>query len=87
MAFSLGHLAVSQGLGGHTSRASRLAWGALPVSLGLLALLRGLSYAFFSLFFFAPTSYPKDPAVLKTLRDSELLRRSVFTTPPRFTTP
>ena len=29
---------------------------------------------------------PKDPAVLKTLRDSELLRRSVFTTPPRFTT-
>ena len=25
---------------------------------------------------------PKDPAVLKTLRDSELLRRSVFTTPP-----
>ena len=31
--------------------------------------------------------YPKDPAVLKTVRDSELLRRSVFTTPPRFTTP
>ena len=30
---------------------------------------------------------PKDPAVLKTLRDSELLRRSVFTTPPRFTMP
>ena len=30
---------------------------------------------------------PKDPAVLKTLRDSELLRRGVFTTPPRFTTP
>ena len=30
---------------------------------------------------------PKDPAVLKTARDSELLRRSVFTTPPRFTTP
>ena len=30
---------------------------------------------------------PKDPAVLKTLRDSELLRRSVFTTPPIFTTP
>ena len=29
---------------------------------------------------------PKDPAVLKTLRDSELLRRSVFTTPPRCTT-
>ena len=28
---------------------------------------------------------PKDPAVLKTLRDSELLRRSVFATPPRFT--
>ena len=26
--------------------------------------------------------FPKDPAVLKTLRDSELLRRSVFTTPP-----
>ena len=25
---------------------------------------------------------PKDPAVLKTLRDSELLRCSVFTTPP-----
>ena len=25
---------------------------------------------------------PKDPTVLKTLRDSELLRRSVFTTPP-----
>ena len=32
-------------------------------------------------------SYPEDPAVLKTLRDSELLRRSVSTTPPRFTTP
>ena len=31
--------------------------------------------------------HPKDPAVLKTVRDSELLRRSVFTTPPRFTTP
>ena len=31
-------------------------------------------------------TYPKDPAVLKTVRDSELLRRSVFTTPPRFTT-
>ena len=31
--------------------------------------------------------FPKDPAVLKTLWDSELLRRSVFTTPPRFTTP
>ena len=30
--------------------------------------------------------HPKDPAVLKTLRDSELLRRSVFTTPPIFTT-
>ena len=29
---------------------------------------------------------PKDPAVLKTLRDSELLRRSVFTTPSIFTT-
>ena len=26
---------------------------------------------------------PKDPAVLKTLRDSELLRRSVFTTNPQ----
>ena len=25
---------------------------------------------------------PKDPAVLKTLRGSALLRRSVFTTPP-----
>ena len=25
---------------------------------------------------------PKDPAVLKTLRDSELPRRSVFTKPP-----
>ena len=25
--------------------------------------------------------FPKDPAVLKTLRDSELLRRSNFTTP------
>ena len=30
--------------------------------------------------------HPKDPAVLKTLRDSKLLRRSVFTTPPIFTT-
>ena len=29
------------------------------------------------------STYPKDPAVLKTLRDSELLRRSVFTTPPQ----
>ena len=29
---------------------------------------------------------PKDPAVLKTLRDSELPRRSVFTMPPIFTT-
>ena len=28
----------------------------------------------------------KDPAVLKTLRDSEFLRRSVFTTPPILTT-
>ena len=28
----------------------------------------------------------KDPAVLKILRDSELLRRGVFTTPPIFTT-
>ena len=27
--------------------------------------------------------YPKDPAVLKTLQDSELLRRSLFTTPPQ----
>ena len=26
--------------------------------------------------------FPKDPAVLKTLRDCELLRRSAFTTPP-----
>ena len=36
--------------------------------------------------------YPKDPSVLKMLRyddskNSELLRRSVFTTPPKFTTP
>ena len=30
--------------------------------------------------------FPKDPAVLKILQDSELLRRSVFTTPPIFTT-
>ena len=30
---------------------------------------------------------PVGPAVLNTRRDSELLRRSVFTTPPRFTTP
>ena len=30
--------------------------------------------------------HPKDPAVLKILRDSELLRRSFFTTPPVFTT-
>ena len=29
-----------------------------------------------------PNQCPKDPTVLKTLRDSELLRRSVFTTPP-----
>ena len=29
---------------------------------------------------------PKDPAVLKTLRDSELLHRGVFTTPPIFAT-
>ena len=29
----------------------------------------------------------KDPAVPKILRDSELLRRSVFTTPPKLTTP
>ena len=27
--------------------------------------------------------YPKDPAILKTLRDSELLRRSVFIAPPQ----
>ena len=27
--------------------------------------------------------FPKDPAVLKTLRDSELLRRSVFTKLPQ----
>ena len=27
---------------------------------------------------------PPNPAVLKTLRDSELLRRSVFTTPPPY---
>ena len=32
-------------------------------------------------------NYPKDPAVLKIVRDSDLLRRSVFATPPRFTTP
>ena len=31
---------------------------------------------------FAVPEYPKDPAVLKTLRDSELLRRSHLTTPP-----
>ena len=31
-------------------------------------------------------TYPKDPAVLKTLRDSEVLRRSVFTKPRIFTT-
>ena len=30
--------------------------------------------------------HPEDPAVLKTVRDNELLRRSVFATPPRFTT-
>ena len=30
-------------------------------------------------------SYPKDPAALKTLRDSELLRRSVLLPPPTFT--
>ena len=36
---------------------------------------------------FCRNPYPKDPAVLKILRDSESLRRSVFTTPPRFTTP
>ena len=29
---------------------------------------------------------PKDPTVPKILRDSELLRRSIFTTPPKFTT-
>ena len=36
---------------------------------------------------FSGKESPKDPAVLKTLRDTELLRRSVLTTPPRFTTP
>ena len=30
-------------------------------------------------------NHPKDPAVLKRLRDSELLRRGVSTTPPIFT--
>ena len=30
----------------------------------------------------SPKPHPKDPAVPKTLRGSELLRRSVFTTPP-----
>ena len=34
----------------------------------------------------ARSDYPKDPAVLKTLRDSELLRCGVFTLPPLFTT-
>ena len=33
------------------------------------------------------TQNPKNPTVQKTLRDSELLRRSVFTTPSKFTTP
>ena len=37
--------------------------------------------------FYMPALVGLDPAVLKTLRGSELLRRSVFTTPPRFTTP
>ena len=32
------------------------------------------------------SDFAKDPAVLKTLRDGELLRRSVFTTPPTFAT-
>ena len=32
---------------------------------------------------FESTVFPKDPAVLKILRDSELLRRSVFITPPQ----
>ena len=31
-------------------------------------------------------THPKDPAVLKTLRDSELLRHSVFIAPPIFNT-
>ena len=31
----------------------------------------------------SPNQYPKDPAVLKTVRDSELLRRSVFYYPPQ----
>ena len=35
---------------------------------------------------FVAEPHPKDPAVLKTLQDSELLRRSVFTTPSIFTT-
>ena len=35
---------------------------------------------------FESCNYPKDPTVLKTLWHSELLRRSVFTTPPGFTT-
>ena len=33
-----------------------------------------------------PICHPKDPTVLKLLWDSELLRRSVFTTPAIFTT-
>ena len=44
----------------------------------------------FSLFLLIPRDHfscnPKDPAVLKILRDSELLRRSAFATPPIFTT-
>ena len=31
-------------------------------------------------------NFPKDPTILKTLQDSELLRCSVFTTPPILTT-
>ena len=39
------------------------------------------------LFWILSVFYPKDPAVLKELWDSELLCRSVLTTPPKFTTP
>ena len=35
---------------------------------------------------FETTMFPKDPAALKILRDSELLRRSVSAVPPLFTT-
>ena len=44
---------------------------------------------FFDIFwqFFCPARNPEDPAILKILRrDRELLRSSVFTTPPIFTT-